>query len=110
MGWADQIQIFLLGVSLVINEVFVISSLVLIVIAIKEMKNSSRYLYRYIAFCIAAFVNSSISVLWVTVSYDTRFVFIIVNAAIYLAMTTMRISEVTVLNNYFNSLKKNPDY
>ena len=74
------------------------------------MNNSSRYLYRYIAFCIAEFINSSISVLWDTVSYDTRFVFIIVIAAIYLAMTTWRILEVTVLNNYFNSLKKNPDY
>ena len=92
------------------NEVLVISSLVLILIAIKTMNNSSRYLYRYIAFCIAEFINSSITILWDTVSNDTRFVFIIVIAAIYLTMTTWRIVEVTVLNNYFNSLNKNPDY
>ena len=91
------------------NEVLVISSLVLILIAIKTMNNSSRYLYRYIAFCIAEFINSSTVLLWTDVSFDARIAFLIVQMIMYFCMTTWRLLEVTVLNNYFNSLKKNPD-
>ena len=70
------------------------------------MNTSSRYLYRYIAFCIAEFVTSVLYIIQAFSSSDIGNILWIILSLVYLFMATWRILEVTVLNRYFNSLKK----
>ena len=71
------------------------------------MNIGSRYLYRYIIFAIVEVANDALSLIWNLMSGETEKHFMgFMVVIIYLAMTSWRILEVTVLNNYFNSLKK----
>ena len=87
-----------------------ICSFVLIVLAIKVMKTSSRYLYRYIAFCFAEFCTDILILMWQFVNGEDKEIFAICMDLVYLFMATWRILEVTVLNNYFNSLKNQKSF
>ena len=70
------------------------------------MSNKSRYLYRYIGFCSAEILTSTLYLIknWIT-RYGANIVFTVI-CFIYLAMATWRIIESTFLNNYFNAFKK----
>ena len=75
------------------------------------MRRSSRYLYRYIIFCIAnaLIVISFVISLFFFQQDEDAALFNISVSVLYLFATTWRILEITVFNNYFNSLKNDPD-
>ena len=86
------------------------ASLILIIIAIKNLNASSRYLYRYIAFVWGEFVITILILVYIFLGEDLYILWVIIFWIDFL-MVTWRILEVTVLNRYFNSLKnkKNAD-
>ena len=94
-------------VGVFIKEVIIITGLILIIISIKSINTSSRYLYRYIVFCVAEFVNAPLYIAAAFISKEQIFIVWVFSCCLFLFMTTWRILEVTVLNRCFNSLENN---
>ena len=94
-------------VGVFIKEVIIITGLILIIISIKSINTSSRYLYRYIVFCVAEFVNAPLYIAAAFISKEQISIVWVFSCCLFLFMTTWRILEVTVLNRCFNSLENN---
>ena len=70
------------------------------------MNTESRYLYRYVVFCTAECING---ILYLVCNFINEYQGSIIGfliGCIYVFMGIWRILEVTVLNGYFNSLKR----
>ena len=82
-----------------------VSSVVLLVSTVRKIKTSSRYLYRYIIFALSWVCILICDIIAVFSSQEMFDVFALLIWLISVFATTWRILEVTVFNNYFNSLK-----
>ena len=89
-----------------LTEIAAIFCFALILRSIKIMHTRSRYLYRYIVFCIGEVVNSTLYIIQYFVGGSIAAVLFVFISIIFLMMTAWRIIEVTILNAYFDSLTK----
>ena len=84
-----------------------IISFIKILLSIKVMNTGGRHLYRYIAFCIAEIFTDSLALIWQFVTNNNiKSLLAILILIVYLFMAVWRMIEVTILNQYFNSLKR----
>ena len=104
-GWGCKYtDVFFYDADIAILELIAIGSLVLILMTFKVMKINSRYLYRYIIFCIAEMVNTT-QVIIISLGYGTYDIIFISITCIFLLLAFWRILEVLVLDDFFSSLK-----
>ena len=100
------VVIFILCIILILAA----GSLILVIMTIKVMTNTTRYLYRYIIFCISLVICSILKVPYNLVNDEIDYILLIFIFCIYMFLTTWRLLEITVLNEYFNSLNSNSEY